>query len=316
MLSHEIQLIMVWLVTGVNGYVGSNLRSLMPVGTLGVDLTLNQLELDDDRSFVANYGDSEYMAGIFNKYDVEGIVHLAAFKNAHESLENPQKYIENNFVNSINLFDTAKKYNCNKIIFASSAAVYGNSSLSIGLREDLDVSCENPYGESKKLVEQYLESNKEHFSYVALRFFNISGVGERGFSDSDGMNLIPLAIRLAKNKQIMNVYGSNFPTKDGTAIRDYVHVNDVIESILLSKKLLENESAHEVINIGSGQGTSVLEVIQMMKMIMNLDLKYEIKELSNQSSYCSIANIEKAKKLLGWLPKTNIRDILTSYQLL
>ncbi|OFZ51327.1 MAG: UDP-glucose 4-epimerase GalE [Bacteroidetes bacterium RIFCSPHIGHO2_02_FULL_44_7] len=242
---------------------------------------------------------------------IDAVMHFAGYIDVKESVENPKKYYSNNFANGVLLLDSMSKNNVKKIIFSSTAAVYG-SPKKIPITEDSELSPINPYGASKLMMEKALEaSGFAGISSVRLRYFNVAGAamdGSIGEAHKPETHLIPNILLACKSGKAVNVFGTNHPTKDGTCIRDYIHVEDLVDAHV--KALDPNISG--AINLGTQNGFSVLEVIKACENVVGK--KIMINEMPKRAGDPPIlvASSKKAKKLLGWTPKNGIENIARS----
>ena len=310
-----------WLITGSRGYVGRHLTLLFrsegieyvgidyqSIDPLDANLDTNSKELEGD------FSDELLVTRILIDYPIKGIIHLAALKDVSQAIEYPERYLKENLDTSMSFLNLVSDFNVQKFIFASSAAVYGDKNTLLGFDETDETSASNAYGESKLRFEMFLKEwhKRKSTTVLALRFFNISGASRDLKPDLEGSNLIPLILRSAEKSTALNIFGNNFPTKDGSAQRDYVHVEDVVEAIFLSTKI--QEPSFEILNIGTGVGTSVFEVVESLNKSFDLDLRLKIQDSRPGDSYSSIAKNDKAKQLLGWVPKRNFSEIIESYR--
>ena len=236
-----------------------------------------------------------------------------------ESMKNPFKYFNINFCQAQNLLDVMILFNVKKIVFSSTCAIYGIPNPDeIPIKENILTKPINPYGESKLLFEKALEQYKNSLGldYIALRYFNVAGASKnRGERHNPETHLIPLAIKAAKNKSYdLQLYGNDYPTKDGTPIRDYIHVIDLVYAHILAIKALINNKKHEsAYNIGYGEGYSVLEVINSVQEVFKTKIPYKICERRPGDPPILIADPKKIKEDLNWLPKfNNINEMIQS----
>jgi len=303
------------LVTGGAGYIGS-------VAVKRVcDKNFNVIVLDNlskGKKFLVDERAKFYETDLINKLELEKIfqenqidiiMHFAGYKAVGESMTNPSKYSEN-ITGTINLLDLMIKYNVKKIIYSSSAAVYGKSESGI-VTEESPTNPENYYGFTKLICENLIKwySKLHNLNYVILRYFNVAGDGGLNYTDPNAENVLPIIIEtlLGKREKFL-VYGKNYPTKDGTGIRDYIDVNDLIESHILSLNLPTNE----IINLGTNKGFSVQELIDTTEKITGKKLNYEYKEQRKGDCAKLITSNSKATNLLGWQPQKNIEDMIKS----
>lgn len=309
------------LVVGGAGYIGSHfveeLVKELDVIVLDNLSTGHSYLLNEKVKFVeGNLGNKDILNEIFSTYKVDAVIHFAASSLVAESVVNPIKYYENNVSATFNLLQTMITHDVKKIIFSSTAATYGIPSTEF-ITERTVTNPINPYGKSKLMVEWMLEDfNKSYgLSYVILRYFNAAGahengrIGERHLPET---HLIPIILEhlLGKRKTI-SVFGNDYNTKDGTCIRDYIHVTDIANAHLLAlSALLKNEIDKEIFNLGNGEGYSVMEVIRMCEEITSKKASIVMENRREGDPAKLVASSEKIKKLLGWTPKNNLSTIV------
>ena len=304
------------LVTGGAGYIGSHVnKELHKEGfdTVVLDNLIN------GHSYAVKWGDFqkgelsdiEFIRSVFNKFDIEGVMHFAAFTSVGDSVKYPAKYFKNNYKNTLNLLKVMGENNVNKFIFSSTAAVYGIPK-NIPIKEEHELNPINPYGKSKLMVELALEkeskSSSNDFKYSALRYFNASGADpecEIGEDHNPETHLIPLVLDVALGKRDkINIFGNDYNTPDGTCIRDYIHVNDLAQAHIKAFKSLYNENSIEkVYNLGNGNGFSVKEVIDVCEKVTGFEIKKEVVDRREGDPDILIADSKKAFDVLGWTPK-------------
>ena len=309
------------LVTGGAGYIGSHTnKALNKAGyeTVVVDNLSKGYE-----NFVkwGNFENcdigSKDLREVFEKYDIDGVIHFAGFISVAESVEMPQMYLKNNYRNTLNLLNIMREFGVDKFIFSSTAAVYGNPE-KIPITEDTAQKPINPYGHSKLIVEKALEreAEKGNFNYVALRYFNASGCdfdGEIGELHDPETHLIPLILDAAIGKRdCIYIYGDDYDTPDGTCIRDYIHVNDLADAHIKAYEYLCNENESNIFNLGNGQGYSVREVIDMCKKVTGVDFEVVVDERREGDPAILIADSSKIKEKLGWTPQYDLQKIVES----
>jgi len=323
------------LVTGGAGYIGSHtIIELIQKGytkIISVDNYSNSEEKTYERIkritnhqidfYHVNLTDSAECERIFTEHKIEAIIHFAAFKSVPESVENPTLYYQNNLNSLINILESAKKHNCNHLIFSSSCSVYGNSkSLPVTENTILEPT-ESPYARTKLFSEQIINDFVKvnpSFKAIILRYFNPVGShmsGLNGELPSDRPNnLVPFITETAiGNKKVLKVFGGDYNTKDGTCIRDYIHVTDIADAHILALNYVYNtDKNYEVFNLGTGIGVTVLEVIESFERMNNLKLNYEIVERRKGDVEAVYANNEKALNLLKWHPKYSLDDMMES----
>lgn len=301
------------LIVGGAGYIGSHANKLLNqkgYKTIIFDnLIYGHKEAVKWGEFVlGDLNDANLLRLVFEKYNIEAVMHFAAFAYIGESVENPEKYYVNNVSNTLNLLNVMKNFGCKYFIFSSTCATYGNPEYT-PLDENHPQSPINPYGQSKLMIEKILSdySNAYNFKYVSLRYFNAAGADvdcEIGESHDPETHLIPLILDAAIGKrEDIKVFGTDYDTPDGSAIRDYIHVTDLAEAHILALEYLKNGNSSDVFNLGNGDGYSVLEVIEKAKQITKTDFKVTLVEKRVGDPAKLIGDATKAKKVLGWNPK-------------
>lgn len=258
----------------------------------------------------------------FNR-DADAVIHFAAHKAVSESVQEPLKYYQNNFYSLINTLVSQQKYGIDKFIFSSSATVYGNPDTLPITEKNKTQRPFSPYGNTKKVAEEILEDvvlATPEFSAISLRYFNPIGAHESGligeFPNGIPNNLMPYITQTAVGvREKLMVFGNDYPTKDGTPIRDYIHVMDLAEAhVIALKRLLnkEQEKKLEIFNLGTGVGYSVLEVIQFFESITGSKLNFEITERREGDVPKLFASTDLAKEKLGWCAKRKLREMISS----
>ena len=244
---------------------------------------------------------------------VDSVIHLAAKKAVGESVDNPLKYYENNFGGTLNILAAMKIAGVKKIVFSSTAAVYSPSEKPAITEEDSTIPL-SPYGATKLLSEQLISnvSSAEGFSCVSLRYFNVAGSGSDEMGDNSRDNLVPKVFLAITNGERPEVFGTDYPTPDGTCIRDYIHVSDLARAHIDALKAVEKSRIDEIYNVGSGNGFSVTEVMTEIEKAMGKNLNPILGPRRAGDSPKLIASIEKISRDLGWKPKHTLRDMITS----
>ena len=256
---------------------------------------------------------------IIKKMPIEAVIHLAGLKSVSESVNRPLDYWDTNVMGSINLFKCMSNYNCNTIVFSSSATVYGAQDVAFSLKEDSPIKPINPYGECKVTVEKILknifDSSKEKWRIANLRYFNPIGAHPSGLIGEDPRgipnNIFPLICQVANGKiDKLEIFGSDWPTNDGTCIRDYIHVMDLAEAHKSALDYLNNKDLSYInLNIGTGIGTSVLELVETFISVNKCNIKYIFGDRRLGDSVNLVANNELALNTLEWKPKKDIKDM-------
>ena len=260
-------------------------------------------------------GDKTRLREVFQKYSIKAVMHFAAFIEVGESVKNPSKYYHNNVSHVLNLLDAMVENNISYFVFSSTAATFGEPSQET-LDETHPQSPVNPYGNSKLMVEKILQDFDKAYGLksMVLRYFNASGAdesGQIGESHSPETHLIPLVLQTAAGRRpSIKIFGTDYPTPDGTCIRDYVHVNDLANAhILALKKLIETHHSDQF-NLGSGTGYSVAQLIKEAKQITGVNFKVETAPRRAGDPAILIADSTKAYNLLSWRPKYNLTRII------
>ncbi len=331
------------LVTGGTGFIGSHtclvllekgynifiLDSFINSSSQSIEkiiLILNKINKDINRKIhlikgdIKNQSDIENVFHISNKLNkkIEAVIHFAGLKSVSDSVLNPITYWENNVSGTINLCKVMEKYKCKNILFSSSATVYKSESNKL-LSEDNICEPYNPYGYTKFTVERILSdiSNRElsEWRIVCLRYFNPVGAHKSGYIGENPLgkanNIYPQLTRVAIGKQSkIYIFGSDWPTYDGTGVRDYIHVMDLAEGHLSAMNyLLKEKPQFKAINLGTGIGTSVLEFIRTFEKVNNVEIPFSFRDRRKGDKAFLVADNSLAKSLLNWTPKRNIEDI-------
>ena len=311
------------LVVGGAGYIGSHmvkdlLRSEYGVITLD-DLSTGHRELLPGGTFYeGNLGDGKLLDKIFSNRQISAVMHFAAFSLVGESVKNPLKYYRNNIARTIELLAAMVRNNVKHFIFSSSAAVYGQP-VEVPIKEDHPCNPTNPYGATKVAVEQLLNNCDSAYGLksVALRYFNASGAdesGEIGERHEPETHLIPLILKAAKGeRKDIKIFGTDYPTHDGTCIRDYVHVSDLTQAHLLALEALLSGKESSVYNLGNSKGYSVREVIELARKVTGQPIEtFEAERRPGDPSEL-VATSDKIRQELGWKPKyENLETIITT----
>lgn len=253
---------------------------------------------------------------MFSENDFEAVVHFAGLKAVGESCEIPLRYYRNNLDSTIVLLEAMQKYGVSNFVFSSSATVYGVPE-TVPLVEGMPTGCTNPYGWTKLMNEQILtdasNANKD-LSVVLLRYFNPIGAHESGRigEDPNGIpnNLMPYITQVAAGKlEKLGVFGNDYPTHDGTGVRDYIHVVDLAKAHVKALDYAAEHKGTEIFNIGTGTGYSVLDIVNTFMRVNNLEIPYVIKPRRSGDVAEMYANAEKAEKILGWKAEKNLDDM-------
>lgn len=318
------------LLTGGAGYIGSHTCvELLEKGyevVIADDFSnskpevinrIKQITGKDVDLYSINVGNYEELDRLFSEQPIESVIHFAGYKAVGESCVKPIMYYRNNIDATLTLLEVMEKHNVNKIVFSSSATVYGESN-PIPYKETMPITgCTNPYGWTKLMIEQILsDASKanDKLSVILLRYFNPIGAHSSGKIGEDPRgipnNLLPYIAKVAVGKlPSLGVFGNDFPTKDGTGVRDYIHVVDLAKGHVAALKYADEFTGTEAINLGSGKGHSVLDVVNAFSRVNNIEIPYEIKERRAGDLAEFYANADKAKELLGWTAEKTLDDM-------
>ncbi len=309
------------LVTGGAGYIGSHtVKLLLEAGFEPVILdnfSTGHPELITGRIVVrADLREREKIVETLAAYQIKAVIHFASLIQVGESMENPWLYYSHNLITTLNLLDAMMEQGVRQLVFSSSAAVYGLPQ-AIPITEDHPLNPANPYGQTKAFIEKILEDmGRAHgLNYVSLRYFNAAGAdpeGKLGELHNPETHLIPnILLHLLGLKPFFELYGQDFPTPDGTAIRDYIHVTDLAKAHILALRLLLTSGGQEIFNLGTGHGYSVKEVIQQAELVTGKKVKVELRPRRQGDVPILLASCEKAKKRLNWIPEySNLNTII------
>lgn len=303
------------LVTGGAGYIGSFMtRRLMDEGyeVVVVDSLERGIKavVDKKADFMqGDLRDESFLTQVFSKHKFEGIIHFAGYISMGESMKKPGIYFDNNVTSSVLLLDKAVEHRVESFIFSSTAGVYGNPT-QIPIPENHPQKPTNPYGESKKMVETILQwySKLHGISFISLRYFNTAGAslnGSMGEQHDPETHLIPNAIRAVLTNQQFTLFGDDYNTTDGTCIRDYIHVVDLIEAHMLSFKKLQNEKGAFFYNVGTGKGYTNKEVLLMIKKVSGVDFPVVMGERRAGDAETLIADPTRINSELKFSPQNS-----------
>ena len=317
------------LVTGGAGFIGSHICvELLNEGKeiIVVDNFCNskpevldkikEITGKEFKFYELDMTDKKALDRVFFKHHIDAVIHLAGLKAVGESVEKPIEYYYNNLVANMNLLELMKKYRCKKIVFSSSATVYGTPE-TVPIPETAARSTTNPYGATKLMMEDILmdvAKADDSFRIVLLRYFNPIGAHESGLigENPEGIpnNLMPYINLVALGKlEKLNVFGNDYPTKDGTGVRDFIHVVDLAKGHLKALEKIENESGLFIYNLGTGTGYSVLELVQTFEKVNNVKVDYQIVERRPGDIAECYADPTKAREELNWSATKTLEDM-------
>ncbi|HEV8023594.1 MAG TPA: UDP-glucose 4-epimerase GalE [Candidatus Nanopelagicales bacterium] len=308
-----------WLVTGGAGYIGAHvIRALQTAGMQPVvidDLShgLAHRVPEGVPHVRARIQDREAVANAIRKHSVTGVIHLAALKAAGESVEKPLEYFTENVGGMIDLLEVMKAEGVRNLVYSSSAAVYGTPAEN-PVSEDAPLVPENPYGETK-VVGEWLARDcgiAWDLSWVALRYFNVAGAGSDDLGDNSVNNLIPMVFAALDEGRRPRIFGDDYPTPDGTCIRDYIHVVDLAEAHVAAARLCEDGKAADVFNVGRGQGSSVREVMDVISGVIGTDVNAEVAPRRPGDPPATFAATDAIRERLDWGSSRGLEDMVSS----
>lgn len=309
------------LVTGGAGYIGSHTVRLLV--SQGRDVVvLDSLELGDKSRlgsvplFQGDINDERIIEKICRKHDITDVVHFAAYKAVGESMDQPLRYYNNNVAGTIALVRSLLSNDVNRIVFSSSAAVYGNPE-SVPVTEDSALRPESVYAQTKSVVEQFLKSlDAIGLRSVSLRYFNAAGASADASIGEDwsmSQNLVPLVMKAILGfSGPLNVFGNDYPTPDGTCIRDYIHVDDLADAHVKALDYLSTGGTSLACNVGTGKGTSVLDVLNLAEQVSGRKVPHNIVGRRSGDPVSVYADPTLIRALLGWKATRDVRDIISS----
>ncbi len=317
------------LITGGAGYIGTH--AIIEFLNAGRDVVcvdnfcnsrpvaldrVRQITGKDFKNYIVDLLDKDALEKVFLENEIDSCIHFAGLKAVGESCEIPLKYYHNNLTGTFNLCELLSKYDAKRMVFSSSATVYGVPK-SVPITEDFPLSTTNPYGETKLVIERVLRdiyASDNKWSISILRYFNPIGAHESGLigEDPKGIpnNLLPYIAQVATGKYpYLHVFGNDYDTHDGTGIRDYIHVVDLAKAHLCAMNRAEKQTGIEYFNIGTGKGYSVLDVIRAYEKTTGATVKYKIMERRLGDVAECYADPSKAYELLGWRAEKDIEDM-------
>ena len=311
------------LICGGAGYIGSHINKLLSnkgYETIVFDnLVYGHKEAVKWGTLIeGDLSNVKEIEAVFRDYEIDAVFHFAAYAYVGESVDNPEKYYYNNVTCTLNLLQAMRKYGCNKIIFSSTCATYGEPEKT-PISEEMQQNPINPYGATKLMVERIFKDYQRAYglNYVVLRYFNAAGAdpdGEIGESHNPETHLIPLVLDAASGKRSnIKVFGSDYPTPDGSCIRDYIHVSDLAMAHLLALKHLNDGKESDFFNLGNEKGTSVLEVIESVKKVTGKDFSVVIQDRRAGDPAILVGSSKKAQQVLDWKPQYADIDVIVEH---
>ena len=308
-----------WLITGGAGYIGSHVvRALQDSGRKVV--VLDNFSSGLERKVPAgvpivraSVADRAAVAGALRAHRVDGVIHLAAKKAAGESVTMPLYYYRENVGGMVELLAAMNDVGVTQFVYSSSAAVYGTPSAN-PIYEDAQLAPDSPYGETK-VVGEWLSRNAglaDGVSWVALRYFNVAGSANDELGDTSINNLIPMVFRALENGERPQIFGDDYPTSDGTCIRDYIHVADLADAHVVAAARCESSISAEIFNVGRGVGSSVREVMDTIGSVLDRDIDPEVVPRRVGDPPASTAATDRIAKALGWRASHDLRAMVAS----
>jgi UDP-glucose 4-epimerase len=306
-----------WLVSGGAGYIGAHVvRSLQAAGAAAVvidDLSTGDARRVDVPFVEADIADCDRVVDTLRRHHVTGVIHLAADKQVEQSMREPLTYYRRNVFNLMQLLTAMARCDVGKLVFSSSAAVYGMVD-SPQVSEDYPTRPINPYGETKLIGEWLLrDAERAHgVRHTSLRYFNVAGTASPELADSGRTNLIPMVFdALARDEQPV-IFGGEHPTPDGTCVRDFIHVQDLADAHVAAIGALDQPGAGHVFNVGCGRGYSVREVIDMVAEVSGLNIEPRMGAARPGDPAIVVADAGRIGRELGWRPRHDLREMVSS----
>lgn len=317
------------LVTGGAGYIGSH--AAVELLKSGYDIVIvdnlsnsnresinrvKELTGKDFPFYRADLLDYEAIKEIFNNHPIDSVIHFAGLKAVGESVQIPLTYYHNNITGTLNLLRVMAKHNVKKLVFSSSATVYGDPE-QVPISESAPLSATNPYGRTKLMIEEILRdlyNSDNTWSIAVLRYFNPIGAHKSGRigENPNGIpnNLMPYISQVAVGKRDkLNVFGNDYETHDGTGVRDYIHVVDLVKGHIKALQYLNENTGVEAFNLGTGKGYSVLDLVNTFSEVNNVEIPYEITDRRPGDVAICYANPEKAERILNWRAEYDLRTM-------
>ncbi len=307
-----------WLVTGGAGYIGGHVISALTEASIPwilLDIDLESAEekfLEREKFEKCDIRDFNSLRSVFTKYSFEGVIHLAALKSVEESQSMQQEYFETNVIGTKNILDTMEEFGTSKIIFSSSAAVYKAGNGPELVDESSPLGPVSYYGQTKVDAEKAIQdfSHKKRISSIIFRYFNVAGALNSTLKDKSKQNLIPITINRLKSELPPEIFGNDYETSDGTAIRDYVDVRDIANAHLRAISYLAESSSSQLLNIGTGKGASVSEVIQLTQEVIGTNILPLVKNRRAGDISAIAADCQKAHEIIGFRSSFSLREMV------
>ena len=311
------------LIIGGAGYIGSHMAKYLHAKGMS-PVVLDNLSIGHRESvrwgpfYEGDLSDKKLLARIFKKHDIRAVMHFAAFSTVGESVISPLKYYQNNVAAALGLFSSMIEHGVDKLIFSSTCAVYGEPTR-LPMDENHPLQPVNPYGRSKQMVENILDDFDSAYGLksVCLRYFNAAGAdpgGDLGEDHNPETHLIPLILRTALDLQDeLTVFGNDYPTEDGTCVRDYIHITDLAQAHYLSLLYLLDGGVSEKFNLGNGSGYSILDVISTARGVTEKEINFYFADRRPGDPAVLVGSAEKIVRELGWKPEfDSLKTILAT----
>jgi UDP-glucose 4-epimerase len=317
------------LVTGGTGYIGSHTTvelinsgyEVVVVDNLSNSKASSLLRIEEITGkrplfYEIDLLDRDSLYSVFKQNKIDAVIHFAALKAVGESVACPLLYYQNNLQSTLNLLDAMVEFKCNRIVFSSSATVYGLPK-TVPIKEDFPLSATNPYGQTKLMIEQILKDTARAFpemSVSILRYFNPIGAHKSGLigEDPKGIpnNLVPYVAKVAAGQlDCLHVFGNDYPTHDGTGVRDYIHVVDLARAHIAALRRAEKVTGAECFNIGTGNGYSVLDIVKAYEEASGTKIRYQIDPRRPGDIATCYADPSKARDILGWEAEYDLKNM-------
>lgn len=310
------------LVTGGAGYIGSHV--VKKLGQLGYEIVIyDNLSTGSSDSIlkgklvVGDLADKNHLSQVFANHQFDAVLHFAASISVPESLQQPLAYYSNNTANTLNLLHCCREFEVNKLIFSSTAAVYGETD-DTPVDEFAPTNPVNPYGKSKLMSETMIRdySNASKFKYVILRYFNVAGADNSGLigqSSTKAAHLIKIACDAALGvRDSVSIFGTDYATPDGTGIRDYIHIEDLATAHVDALSYLQTAQTSQILNCGYGKGYSVREVLAKVQQVSGVDFPIVEVDRRKGDPACVVACGDRIKEVIGWQPQYNSLETIVS----
>ena len=310
------------LVTGGAGYIGSHCAKILRDEGYNVVIIDNFVKghkeaIKGFKFYEGNIGDPAFADTVMTENKIDGAVHFAAYSLVGESMKQPFDYYYNNVYGSMMFFNSLVRNGVKNLVFSSTAATYGDSGIAY-ISEDVPTNPVNTYGETKLAIEKMLKwfNLAYGLNHICLRYFNVAGAyetGEIGEDHSPETHLIPLVLKVANGQsELMKIYGNDYPTPDNTCIRDYIHVADLIQAHIKALEYTMETGNSDVFNLGSGSGSSNLEIINMARKVTGHPIPFVYEARREGDPAILVAASKKAEDVLGWKRKYDLEGIIST----